>query len=83
LRAVDQLHLLEFRSARSKEWPVQSSKVFRFVAALLAVAALALGSACLGPRVGAYYKENHLLLELSPRDSLIAALQRATEIQKY
>ena len=22
LRAVDQLHLLEFRSARSKDWPV-------------------------------------------------------------
>jgi hypothetical protein len=42
-----------------------------------------LGSADLGARVGAYYKENHLLLELSPRHSLIAALQRAAGIQKY
>ena len=56
---------------------------FRITLGFIVVAGLAIASAYLGARVGMNYKQNHLLFELSQRDSLVEALQQAFGIHKY
>jgi FkbM family methyltransferase len=50
---------------------------------LILVAGLALASAFIGARVGMNYKVNHLLFELSPIDSVEAALKQVLHMQKW
>jgi len=47
------------------------------------IAALSLGSAYLGARVGMIYKMNRVLLELPVADSVVAALEQALHIRKW
>ena len=60
-----------------------SSNRSRITLGLIVAAGLAITSAYFGARVGMNYKQNRLLLELSKRDSLSAALQKAFGIRKY
>jgi len=62
---------------------INSSGRFRIALRFIVAAGLAITSAYFGARVGMNYKQNHLLFELSQRDSLSAALQQAFGIRRY